>query len=80
MIFPENLVLLPFFFAFKKLFLFFVLFEILVLFHYFFILFHTSIFSTNTFSEMWKSKMRVTSYELRVRIHELRVQIHELED
>ena len=26
----------------------------------------------------WKSKTRVTSYELRVQIHELRVQIHEL--
>ena len=30
--------------------------------------------------EMWKSKTRVTIYELRVQIHELQVQIHELED
>ena len=30
-------------------------------------------------SRSWKSKTRVTSYELRVQIHELRVQIHELE-
>ena len=27
---------------------------------------------------MWKSKTRVTSYELRIQIHELQVQIHEL--
>ena len=29
---------------------------------------------------VWKSKTRVTSYELQVQIHELRVQIHKLED
>ena len=35
------------------------------------VLSHASIYS-------WKSKTRVTSYELQVQIHELRVQIHKL--
>ena len=37
-------------------------------------------FKISQYVTRWKSKTRVTSYELRVQIHELRVQIHELED
>ena len=33
----------------------------------------------STFYIFWKSKTRLTSYELRVQIHELRVQSHELQ-
>ena len=36
-------------------------------------------FMRTTSLKLWKSKTRITSYELRVQIQELRVQIHELE-